>query len=150
MSHDSHHRFMQLPLEDRFSVKILHYKTFSPERMLLCEPQLTSSVPTTTFGEQIGSGNFPHRACCTMWHNSHHKFLKLPSKSGGQMSSRLPFWEIGESEYRGFETSACGFETWLSQTNDFKIDTCCFLAWSSALIGLDKDWLTQCQDNVTE
>ena len=40
----------------------------------------------------------------------------------------LPFWEIGESESRGFEL-------WLSQTNDFKIDTGCFLARCSALSG---------------
>ena len=31
-----------------------------------------------------------------------------------------------------------------------KIDTCCFLAWFSALIGYDKDWLAQFRDNVTE
>ena len=36
------------------------------------------------------------------------------------------------------------------QTNDFIIDTCCFLAWRSALLGSGKDWLAQCQDNVTE
>ena len=29
----------------------------------------------------------------------------------------------------------CSFETWLSQTNDFKIDTCHFPAWHSALLG---------------
>ena len=36
------------------------------------------------------------------------------------------------------------------QTNDFKIDSCHFLAYHSALLGWDKDWLAQCQDNVTE
>ena len=32
----------------------------------------------------------------------------------------------------------------------FKIDTCCFLARHSALIGYGKDFLAQCQNNVTE
>ena len=32
----------------------------------------------------------------------------------------------------------------------YKTDTCHFLAWRSALIGLGKDWLAQCQDNVTK
>ena len=42
------------------------------------------------------------------------------------------------------------FKTWLSQTNDFKIDTCSSLAWYSALLGYGKDWLAQYQDNATE
>ena len=37
-----------------------------------------------------------------------------------------------------------------SQTNDFNLDTCRFLAWRSELLGLGKDWLAQCQDNMTE
>ena len=41
-----------------------------------------------------------------------------------------------------------GFEPWLSQTNDLKIDTYCFLARRSALLRLDKN--CQCKDNVTE
>ena len=32
----------------------------------------------------------------------------------------------------------------------YKIDTCHFLAWLLALIGLGKDLLAQCQDNVLE
>ena len=32
----------------------------------------------------------------------------------------------------------------------YQIDTCYFLAWCSALIGLGKDWLAQCWDNVIE
>ena len=46
--------------------------------------------------------------------------------------------EIGSSVHR------------LSQDNDLQIDTCLFLARRSALIGYDKDWLAQCQDNVTK
>ena len=34
-----------------------------------------------------------------------------------------------------FESGACSFETWTCQTNDYKIDTCLFLAWCSALLG---------------
>ena len=30
-----------------------------------------------------------------------------------------------------------------------KIDTCCFLAWRLALIGLGKNGLAQCRDNVS-
>ena len=41
-------------------------------------------------------------------------------------------------------------EPWSSQTNDFTIDACHFLAWRSALLGQGKDWLAQCLDNVTE
>ena len=32
----------------------------------------------------------------------------------------------------------------------YKIDTCCFLARCSALLGEGKDWLAQCEDNVIE
>ena len=32
----------------------------------------------------------------------------------------------------------------------YKIDTCHYLAWCSALIGYGKDWLTQCQNNAIE
>ena len=44
-------------------------------------------------------------------------------------SAYLPFWEDGESEDHGFESRA-----WSSQTKNFKIDTCLFLAWRSALL----------------
>ena len=54
----------------------------------------------------------------------------------------LPFWELGKLKPRGFES-------WLSQTNDFKIDTCHFLARRSALLGEVKDWFAQCQDHAT-
>ena len=40
---------------------------------------------------------------------------------------------MGESEDLGFKSGARGFETWLSQTKEFKIDTMRFLAWHSAL-----------------
>ena len=36
-----------------------------------------------------------------------------------------------------------------SQTKDFKIDSCHFLVRRSALLGQGKDWLAQCQHNVT-
>ena len=38
------------------------------------------------------------------------------------------------------------FEPWSSQNSDFKIDTCRFIAWRLALLGLGNDWLAQCQD----
>ena len=31
-----------------------------------------------------------------------------------------------------------------------QIDTCCYLAWHSALLGEGKNWLAHFQDNVTE
>ena len=43
-----------------------------------------------------------------------------------------------------------GFEPWSSQTNEFIIDTWCFLARCLALLVQGKNWLAQCQDNVTE
>ena len=58
-------------------------------------------------------------------------------------SVRLPFWEIMELESRGFDS-------WSSQTNDLKIDVCCLLVRRSALLGYGKDWLAQCQANLTE
>ena len=66
------------------------------------------------------------------------------------MSFLLPFWEIGEFKPRGFESGPHGFEHWASQTNYFKIDICHILAWCSALLGLCKDWLAQCRDEVIE
>ena len=33
------------------------------------------------------------------------------------------------------ESGPCSFESWSSKTNDFKIDTCRFLVWRSALLG---------------
>ena len=49
---------------------------------------------------------------------------------------------------RGIQTH--GFESWSSQISDLLMDTCRFLARCSVLLGLGKDWLVQCQDNVTE
>ena len=43
-----------------------------------------------------------------------------------------------------------GYEPKSSQTNDSKIDKCHFQARSLALLGEDKDWLAQCQDNMAE
>ena len=66
-------------------------------------------------------------------------------------ASRLPFWEIGKSEPCEFESEP-RVRT-LDESNQFKIDTCCFLAWRSALLlilGEGKGWLAQCQNNVTE
>ena len=42
------------------------------------------------------------------------------------------------------------FKLWSSQTDHLKIDTRRFLARRSALLGYEKDWLVQCQNNVTE
>ena len=44
-----------------------------------------------------------------------------------ELSIQFLFWEIGVSEPHGFEP-------WLSQTNDIKIDTSHFLARRSALL----------------
>ena len=40
------------------------------------------------------------------------------------------------------------FEPYWNQTNDIQIYICGFLAMRLALLGLSKDWLTQCQNNV--
>ena len=47
-------------------------------------------------------------------------------------------------------TQTYEFKSLSSQTNDLKIYTCCFLPRLSVSLGLDKDWLAQCQGNVTE
>ena len=60
-----------------------------------------------------------------------------------EQSTHLLFWQIGKSESRWLEP-------WSSQTNHFKIDTCHFQARPSTLLGQDKVWLVQYQDNVTE
>ena len=60
-----------------------------------------------------------------------------------EWGSASRFGEIG-----GFKS--IWFKPWWSQTNDFKIDTCRFLARQLALLGSGKDWSAQCQDNVTE
>ena len=65
-------------------------------------------------------------------------------------SAHLPFWEIGESEGREFESRPRVFYSWSSQNNHFKINTCHSLAWCSALLGEGKDWFSQCQDNGIE
>jgi hypothetical protein len=43
-----------------------------------------------------------------------------------------------------------GFEPWSSQTKDYKIGICCYLAKHAALRRKSKDWLAQNQDNVSE
>ena len=42
-----------------------------------------------------------------------------------------------------------GLEPWSSQTNNFKINTCLFLATRSVLLAWCKDWLARYQDNVS-
>ena len=55
------------------------------------------------------------------------KWNRISDKMGWQNEKSL-LWEIRESEPRRFEL-------WSSQTNDLKIDTCCYLAWCLALLG---------------
>ena len=55
----------------------------------------------------------------------------------------LPFGDIGGFGPHGFEPRSI-------QPDDLNIDTCHFLARCLALLGQGKDWLAQCQDNVTE
>ena len=55
-------------------------------------------------------------------------YIGRPDGMAEWQSGRLSFWEIGESEPRGFEP-------WLSQSNYFKIDVCYFLAKHFALLG---------------
>ena len=50
-------------------------------------------------------------------------------------SARLLFWVISESEGLELEFGPRIFESWSSQTNDFRSDTCRFLAWRSPLLG---------------
>ena len=68
---------------------------------------------------------------------SHTKLTSKLNQSWwlNEYSTRLPFWEIGESVRRGFESGPRCFKPWSSQTNDFKIDTCRFLACQSTLLG---------------
>ena len=54
-------------------------------------------------------------------------YLAVTSQ-GGRMSRVLA------SEDCGFEFGTCGFETWSSQTNDFKTAMSHTLAWRSALL----------------
>ena len=67
------------------------------------------------------------------------------SKSTPSYSGRL-----GNPKVAGSNSKPHVFESWSSQTNNFKIDTCCFLAWLSAILGEGKDWFVQCRDNTTE
>ena len=88
-----------------------------------------------------------------MWITCHMSQNPTFSTSRGSRMSKsacLPFWETGESEGRGSESEPHIFESSLSQTNDFKIDTCHSLAWRSALLGSGKEWFAQYQDNATE
>ena len=77
--------------------------------------------------------------CCACAHQP----CAVETRQDGRMSRASRF---GRS--RGFGPH--GFYPWLSQTNDLKVYTCRSLTRRSALSGYDKDWFTQCQDNVTE
>ena len=57
-----------------------------------------------------------------------HIIVEIKSGWLNEYSAHLPFWEIEESEDHGFET-------WSSETKDYKIDTCRFLAERLALLG---------------
>ena len=50
----------------------------------------------------------------------------LLTRGDGRMSRAPVFVLFGRSEIR---------TSWSNQTNDLKIDTCCYLAWCSALLG---------------
>ena len=50
---------------------------------------------------------------------------------------------LGDSDFTGSNHGQV-------KTNDFKIDTGRFLARCSTLLEYGKDWLAQCQDNVTD
>ena len=57
------------------------------------------------------------------------------SKARGSDSPILPRWKIVEYKPRGFKSRPCGFEPWSSQTNDFKMYACRFLARHSTSLG---------------
>ena len=71
------------------------------------------------------------------FHLHHYTPPQIHSSVSGEESCILitnaftvcfPFWYItGAHSHR--------FEPWSSQVNDIKIDTCPYLAWSSALVG---------------
>ena len=44
----------------------------------------------------------------------------------------------------------CGFEPWLDQTKDYKIDICSLSFKYKALSRKSKDWLARNQNNVSE
>ena len=50
----------------------------------------------------------------------------------------LPCWKFGESEGSELESGPCEFDFWSSQINDFKIDTCHFLAWRLGIIRIEQ------------
>ena len=85
-------------------------------------------------------------------------FVKMPmdtsiaTSQGGQVS-RAPVsysGRLGNRKFVGSNPDLTVFQPWSSQTNHFKIDTFHSQAWCLALLGEDKDWLAQCQDNATE
>ena len=58
---------------------------------------------------------------------------------------------LGKLNLMGSNPDLVGLiEPWSSQTNDIKIDTCHSLVWHSAGLGQGRDWMTQCQDTMTE
>ena len=64
-----------------------------------------------------------------------------PTGWPNELSVRLAFWEILGYEPMGLNPGP---------DDDLNIDIYNFLGKSSALLGYGKDWLAQCQDNVTE
>ena len=91
---------------------------------------------------------------CDMWYMTHNirdatwvrtSWGSRMSRPSGSCSGILGNMKVG-----GSSPDVPVFEPWSSQTNDFKFDTCRSLAWHSTLLGWGKDWLVQCQNNVTE
>ena len=97
------------------------------------------------FSLEILEAGFMHNSASGVLEHFLKNFEVDQTGWGGRMSKSvcLLFWEIEES-------GPSRFEPILSQTDDFKIDTWCFLARRSALLGQGKYCLAQCQDNMTE
>ena len=98
--------------------------------------------------QHVQNSHRPNQACWPDLNGDHicHLLLVNQSEWPNEKCIHLPFWKIVESEGLGSNLGLAVFEPWLSQTIEFKID----LAWWSALLGLGKDWLAQCQHNATE
>ena len=64
--------------------------------------------------------------------------IARPGHSGQTLESRPCVWEI------------MSLVPGRVKLMTYKIDTCLFLVGCSALLGMGKDWLAQCQESVTE
>ena len=93
---------------------------------------------------------FPYRFYSSLWRWHCHQSQLLLPVARATFSHNRPGTVVESVEHWSRVRETVGSNPAWVKAMTYQIDTCRFPARCSALLGYGKDWLAQCQDNVTD